>query len=83
MDNRTDRVQHMPAGQVVGFRDLYSAGFFLVSLLFHPFGTFQTELYARIGVDGVVDTAVAGNKAAISVPVRHTEFRFWKTAAVL
>ena len=39
----------------------------------HQSGTFQTELYARIGVDGVVDAAVAGNEAAQHTTVRRVD----------
>ena len=46
-------MEYVPAGQVVAPGDFGMAGFFLVSLLAHDFGAFQTKLHPGIGVDGI------------------------------
>ncbi len=62
MDNGPHCVEDIAAGKVEGRRNLRLAGFFLVSLLFHQRGAGQPQLDPRVGVDGVVDAAVAGIK---------------------
>ena len=59
-DDRTDRMQHIAAGQIECGRDFRLSGGFRTVLLFHPFRTGKPQLHACKGVNGVVDAAVAG-----------------------
>ena len=62
--NRSDGVQHIAARQIKRRCYLCAADRFRLSLFLHDFSADQPQLHARIGVDGVVNTAVAGMEAA-------------------
>ena len=62
--NRPHRVQHIPAGQVKGRRDLGAAGRLLRSLGRHQPGAGRPQLHPGKGVDRIVNAPVAGRKAA-------------------
>ena len=62
--DRPDRVQHIPAGQVVRLCDFGASGGFLPLLLRHDARTFQPQLHPCGGMDCVVNAPVAGHKAA-------------------
>lgn len=63
-NDRSDRVQHVPCGQIVARRELRRAGLFAVSLLLHDLMASEPQLNARKGVDRVVDAAVIRRKTA-------------------
>ena len=56
-------VQHIPGRQIVAGRQFGLSGGFRMSLLLHEPVARVPELKPRRRVDGVVDTAVTGNKA--------------------
>ena len=59
-----DGMDHMVAGKIVCGRDLGLSRRLLVSLLFHELSTSIPKLDACIGMDAIVDTAMAGLIAA-------------------
>lgn len=63
-DNRSDRVQDIPARQIECRCDFRLSRRFIVPLLCHQLRTGEAELYARESVNGVVDTPVIRAKAA-------------------
>lgn len=63
-DNRSDRVEDIPARQIECRCDLRLSRRFIVPLLCHQLRTGKSELYAREGVDCVVDAPVIRAKAA-------------------
>ena len=62
--DRTHGVDHIFARQVISGCNLRLSCRLLVTLHLHKLITGVTELYARVGVDGVVDAAVTGIEAA-------------------
>jgi len=58
------RVQDIPAGQIVGWRNFSSAHRFLMALLPHDVIHPETQLNTRVRVDYVIDAAMARVKAA-------------------
>jgi hypothetical protein len=77
MDDRTDRVDDISTGKVIGFGDpwpshrfFYGMTFFHF-LFFHDVGTFQTKFYPCGRVDRIVDTSVTGDEAAQKGAVRR------------
>ena len=63
VDDRTDSMDHVVARQVIGRRDLRLTGRLIMTLPCHDFVAFASKLYARKGMDRVVDTAVTGGEA--------------------
>ena len=57
-DNRSDRVEDIPARQVECRRDFRLSRRLIVPLLFHQFRAGKAELHACIGVNGIVDAPV-------------------------
>ena len=72
-DDRPHRVQHIAAGKVVGRGDFGLARPLLVALALHQLLAGQPQLHAREGVDGVVDAAMAGHKAAEHLAVGRVD----------
>lgn len=64
LDNRADRMDNIAAGKVICRCDFRLPGLFVMALPPHQFRTGKPELYTGIGMDGIVDTAMAGIKAA-------------------
>lgn len=62
-------VQHIVAGQIVGFRDFGLPGRLLMALAFHELGAVQPELDTRECVDTVVDADVARHITACHAAV--------------
>ena len=69
-DNRSDRVQDIPARQVERRCDLRLSRRFIVPLLCHQLRTGKAELYARESVNGIVDTPVVRTEATEHLIVR-------------
>ena len=69
-DNRSDRVQDIPARQVERRCDLRLSRRFIVPLLCHQLRTGKAELYARESVNGIVDTPVVRTEATEQRAVR-------------
>ncbi len=63
-DDRTDGVQHIVAGQIIGWCDFRLAGFFFVPLFLHQLRASCPKLNTRIGMNGIVDAAVARAETA-------------------
>ena len=63
-DNRSDRVEDIPARQVECRRDLRLSRRLLMPLFCHQLRTGKAELHACIGVNGIVDAPVIRAKAA-------------------
>ena len=63
-DDRTDGMDNISARQIISGCDFRLTRPLLVTLLFHQLITGVSKLYARVCVDDVVDTAVAGNETA-------------------
>ena len=63
------------AGEIICRCDFRLPGLFFMALLFHHLCTGQPELHTCEGVDGVVDTAVAGIKAAQHLAVCRIDNR--------
>ena len=63
-DDRPDRMDDIFAGQVVGLGDLGLASRFLMALLLHHLIAFLAQLYARCGMDGIVNALVQGMETA-------------------
>ena len=57
-------MQHIVAGQIERRRNFRLTGGFGIALLFHQFFTGKPQLYARIGMNGVVNAAMVVNIAA-------------------
>ena len=57
-------MQHISGRQIIGFCDFGFSGGFRLLLRRHDAGTSQPKLYSRIGMDRIVDTAVARDKAS-------------------
>ena len=72
-DNRSDRVQDIPARQVECRRDLRLSRRFIVPLLCHQLRTGKAELYARESVNGIVDAPVIRAKATEHLIVRGVD----------
>lgn len=72
-DNRSDRVQDIPARQVERRCDLRLSRRFIVPLLCHQLRTGKAELYARESMNGIVDTPVVRAKAAEHLIVRGVD----------
>ncbi len=53
VDDWSDGMENVIAGQIVGGRELGLPSGFLMPLLFHQFRAGQPELNARIGVNGI------------------------------
>ena len=64
VNNRAHRVQNIAAGKIIGFRNFCPACGLFRALFAHDAGAFQTKLYAGGGMNGIVNTPVAGNEAA-------------------
>ena len=73
--DRADGVDHVPAGEIEPRRDLGLSGRLLVSLRGHDLGADVSQLHARVGVDAVVDAAVARLVAAGHAGVRRVHDR--------
>lgn len=63
-DNRSDRVKDIPARQVERRRDFRLSRRLIVPLLFHKLRAGEAELYACIGMNGIINTAVIRTEAA-------------------
>ena len=63
-DDGSHCVDHVLARQVISRRDLRLTCRLLMPLRLHQLITGVAELYARIGMDSVVDTSVTGTEAA-------------------
>ena len=63
-DDGSHCVDHVLARQVISRRDLRLTCRLLVTLFLHDLITEVTKLYAGVGMDSVVNTAVAGIEAA-------------------
>ena len=74
-DNRSDRVKDIPARQVERRRDFRLSRRLIVPLLCHQLRTGKAELYAREGVDCIVDTPVIRAEAAEHLTVRGVDNR--------
>ena len=57
-DDRPDRMQHIPTGQIKCRGNFCLSGRFGKALLFHQFLTGKPQLHARISVNGVINAAV-------------------------
>ena len=64
IDNGADGVQHIVAGQIVSLGNFGLPGRLFMTLAFHELSAVQSELYARKGMDAVVDAGVARHIAA-------------------
>ena len=55
-------MQNIFARQIIRMREFCGSRFFLVSLPFHDTGTFRTKLYATVGMNCIINTAVTRAK---------------------
>ena len=62
-------MEHIAAWKVISFCYFSLAGRFFSGLRGHDAGTFKTKLYAGIGVNRIVDTAVTGQKTSQKLTV--------------
>ena len=70
VDDRTNRMQDIFAGQIKRRSDFCLSGRFRIALLFHQFSTGKPQLHTRKGVNGVVDATMTWYKTAEKLTVR-------------
>ena len=64
LNDGADGVQHIVAGQIVSLGNFGLPSRLFMTLAFHELSAVQSELYARKGMDAVVDAGVARHIAA-------------------
>lgn len=62
LHHRSYRMQNIFTWQIIRMRMFCGSCFFLVSLPFHDTGTFRTKLYATVGMNCIINTAVTRAK---------------------
>ena len=72
-DDRPYCVQYILEGKVIGWSDFCLPGWLLMALCPHKLRAGQTQLHARIGVDSIVNAAVAGDEAPQHPTVRRVD----------
>ena len=64
INDGSNRMQHIAAGQIERGRDFCTPGRFGIALLFHQFRTGKAQLHTSKGMNGVINTAMVRDISA-------------------